>query len=52
MDIAEGVTQAGLTFRPQLSEAVGSERICSPIPIQPDEEQAARVGDSDFAELN
>ena len=49
MNIAEGVTQARL--RHQLSEAVGSERMCSPIPIQPDEEQVTRVEDSDFAEL-
>lgn len=48
MNIVEGITQAGLPFRPQLLEAAGSEKMCTSIP---DQEQAAGVKDSDSAEL-
>ncbi|XP_078371072.1 uncharacterized protein LOC144654720 [Oculina patagonica] len=48
LNIAEGITQAGLPFRPQLLETVGSERMCTPIPHQ---EQAAGVDGFDSAEL-
>ncbi|KAL9971615.1 hypothetical protein ACROYT_G017804 [Oculina patagonica] len=48
LNISEGITKAGLPFRPQLLETVGSERMCTSIP---DQEQAAGVEDSDFEEL-